>query len=112
MNPRWEFSTRASYLSGRPFTPYNQQRSIEQRRGIYDLSRINFERAPAYFRVDFRVDRTFMIRDKPFTVFAGVQNATNRRNVSFFAWNRRLNRAQFNDQMRLFPIIGLDWRFR
>ena len=46
LSPVWEFSARVSFLSGRPFTPYDQAVSTAQRRGVYDLTRVNAERRP------------------------------------------------------------------
>lgn len=111
LTKNWEVSTRVAYLSGRPFTPFNEELSREQRRGIFDLDRVNGERLPDYFRLDFRLDRTFTVRDKPLLVFLGVQNVINRQNVAGFTWNRRLNEAQTNDQLGFFPLIGMEWRF-
>jgi hypothetical protein len=111
LTKKWEVSTRVAYLSGRPFTPFNEALSREQRRGIFDLDRVNGERLPDYFRLDFRLDRTFTVRDKPLLVFLGVQNVINRQNVAGFTWNRRLNEVQTNDQLGFFPLIGMEWRF-
>jgi hypothetical protein len=111
LSPAWEVSARLSFLSGRPFTPYDQAVSTAQRRGVYDLARVNAERAPDYGRVDLRVDRTFMVAGQPLNVFAGVQNVTNRRNFASYTWNRRTNSQQFGEQQGIFPILGLDWRF-
>jgi hypothetical protein len=111
LSPRWEVSARLSFLSGRPFTPYDQAVSTAQRRGVYDLARVNAERAPDYARVDLRVDRTFTVGGQPFNLFLGVQNLTNRRNFASSSWNRRTNRQQFGEQQGIFPILGFDWRF-
>lgn len=111
LTPKWELSTRASFLSGRPFTPFNIEESTRQRRPIFDLNRVNDERAPDYFRLDLRVDRTFTVRDKPLIVFFGVQNVTNRKNFAQLSWDRIANVPDVNDQLGLFPLIGLDWRF-
>ena len=111
LSPAWEFSARLSFLSGRPFTPYDQAVSTAQRRGVYDLTRVNAERAPDYGRVDIRVDRTFTVGGQPLNVFVGVQNVTNRRNFASYTWNRRTNTQQFGEQQGIFPILGLDWRF-
>jgi outer membrane receptor protein involved in Fe transport len=108
---RWEFSTRVTYLSGRPYTPFDPTLSSAQRRGIYDLSRVNGERAPDYFRWDLRVDRTFTVGGEPLVLFAGVQNVTNRRNFANYNWNRRQNALEFSEQQGLFPILGFEWRF-
>src|SRR3954453_3695139 len=111
LSPAWELSARVSFLSGRPFTPYDAAASTEQRRGVYDLTRVNAERAPDYGRVDLRVDRTFVVGGQPLNVFFGVQNVSNRRNFAGYTWNRRTNTQQFGDQQGIFPILGLDWRF-
>jgi hypothetical protein len=111
LSPVWELSARLSFLSGRPFTPYDQAASAEQRRGVYDLTRVNGERAPDYGRVDIRADRTFSVSGQPLNLFLGVQNVTNRRNFASYSWNRRSNTQQFGEQQGIFPILGLDWRF-
>jgi TonB dependent receptor/Carboxypeptidase regulatory-like domain/TonB-dependent Receptor Plug Domain len=110
-NEKWEFSSRVAYLGGRPFTPFNQTLSRQQSRGIFDFNRVNGERAPDYFRLDFRVDRNFTLRDKPLIVFAGLQNATNRKNFAQVNWDRRLNQQYLSYQLGIFPLVGLDWRF-
>ena len=107
----WELSARVSFLSGRPFTPYDQAVSTRQRRGVYDLRRVNAERAADYGRVDIRVDRTFTVSGQPLNLFFGVQNVTNRRNFASYNWNRRTNTEQFGEQQGIFPILGFDWRF-
>jgi hypothetical protein len=111
LSSAWEVSARLSFLSGRPFTPYDQAVSTAQRRGVYDLTRVNAERAPDYARVDIRVDRTFTVGGQPLNIFFGVQNVTNRRNFASYNWNRRTNSQQFGEQQGIFPILGFDWRF-
>jgi hypothetical protein len=111
LNRKWELSARLAYLSGRPYTPFDETLSKAQRRGIFDLSRVNGVRADDYLRFDFRFDRTFTVRDKPLLVWVGLQNATNRKNFSQASWDREANRLRIDDQLGLFPLIGLDWRF-
>lgn len=111
LNRKWEFSLRSVYLSGRPYTPFNEALSRQLRRGVFDLNQVNGLRLPAYARVDVRVDRTFTVRDKPFTVFVGAQNITNRKNIGGLGWNRNSNQAEFGEQLGLFPLVGIDWRF-
>ena len=111
LNPKWEFSARFVGLSGRPYTPYNDVVSRQQRRGVFDLAQLNALRLPAYLRLDFRADRTFTVRDKPFLLFLGAQNITNRKNVGGVGWNRTNNASELGEQLGLFPTIGIDWRF-
>jgi outer membrane receptor for ferrienterochelin and colicin len=108
---RWDVSARASLLSGRPYTPYDEATSAAQRRGVYDLQRVNGLRAPQYVRLDLRADRRFTLRGQDLNVFFGVQNVTDRRNIAGFEWNRRTNTVQVNEQQGVFPILGFDWRF-
>lgn len=111
LNAKWEFSVRANWLGGRPYTPFNEAASRAQRRGIFDLAQVNALRLPDYARLDVRFDRTFTFRDKPLLVFIGAQNITNRKNIAGIGWNRNSNTVQFGEQLGLFPLIGLDWRF-
>ena len=111
LSATWDLSVRAAYLSGRPFTPYDAVLSSAQRRGVYDLLLVNANRTPDYFRADVRVDRTFRINDRPVIVFVGVQNVTNRRNIAGYSWDRRANTQSTQEQLGLFPIVGLDWQF-
>jgi hypothetical protein len=111
VNPRWDLSMRLSYLSGRPFTPFDLERSGAQRRGIYDITQVNAARLPDYLRLDVRVDRRVVASERPLVVFAGAQNITNRRNVAGYTWNRGTNTIEVNEQQGIFPIVGLEWRF-
>ncbi|MGE0039559.1 MAG: TonB-dependent receptor [Vicinamibacterales bacterium] len=108
---RWEVSARMAYLAGRPYTPFDEAVSSAQRRGVYDLSQVNAVRSPDYFRLDLRVDRALTVAGRRLNVFAGVQNVTGRRNWAGLQWNRRLNEAQVNEQLGVFPILGFEWRF-
>ncbi len=110
LSPKWLASTRLSWLGGRPYTPFDEALSQSVRRGVFDLTRVNDARAPAYFRLDVRVQRTFGSA-RPFVLFAGVQNLTNRRNFSGYTWNRRTNTVRFQEQQGLFPILGFEWKF-
>ena len=108
---QWRLSTRVSFLSGRPYTPIDAEASTAARRAIYDTTLVNGERSSAYFRADIRVDRRFTVSGAPVFVFAGVQNATNRRNVAGYTWDRRNNRLKTQEQLGVFPILGLEWQF-
>jgi len=111
LDDRWQVSSRFSFISGRPYTPFDLALSTSQRRGIYDLSQVNATRAPAYARLDVRVERRFIVGGRPLVIFGGVQNVTNRENIAQYAWNRRDNVQRTQTQIGIFPIIGLDWQF-
>lgn len=109
--PAWLFTARVAYLTGRPYTPFDEALSTAQRRGVFDLTRVNDVRAEAYSRIDVRAERRLTVNGKPVTFFFGVQNIANRQNFAGIGWNRRTNTPEVNDQQGLFPILGLDWAF-
>ena len=111
VNERWNVSARAAYLGGRPYTPIDVAASTSGRRAVYDVSRVNAERSPDYFRADVRVDRRFTVGGHPVTLFLGVQNITDRKNFSGFSWDRRSNALKVSEQLGAFPILGFDWPF-
>jgi hypothetical protein len=111
LSSRWKVSSKMTFLGGRPYTPFDQALSTGQRRAVYDLSRVNAERTPNYFRLDVRLDRTFRFGDRVATLFAGAQNVTNRQNFAGYGWDRRNNRMTSLEQLGLFPLIGLEWAF-
>lgn len=108
---KWSMSGRFTYLSGRPYTPFSQTLSQKQGYGIYDLTRVNAVRAPAYIRLDLRLDHTWTVRNKPLTVFFAAQNLTDRQNLLIYTWNRITNEQMPLNQEGLFPLVGLEWRF-
>lgn len=83
---RLEVSVRNSFASGRPYTPFNIALSEKQSRGIYDLSRINGMRAPAYNRLDSDINRDFHLAKGVMNVHAGVENAFDRQNFLGYVW--------------------------
>jgi len=111
LNRRWELAGRASYLAGRPYTPFDEVASTAQRRGVYDLASINAERATAYLRIDVRVDFTVIDGASPLIVFGGVQNLLNRRNFADYSWDRVNATVRYVEQQGAFPLIGMEWRF-
>lgn len=108
---KWEVAFRTAYLTGRPYTPFDIERSESQRRGVFDLERVNSMRYDAYFTLDLRLDRTFSIRDREAIVYAGLQNVTGRRNQTTLLWNRVTNRPRFPRGLSQFLLIGLEWNF-
>jgi outer membrane receptor protein involved in Fe transport len=111
VSPAWQVSGRFAYLSGRPYTPYDEAASVAAGRGIYDLDEVNGRRLDGYARLDVRAERVFTVSGRPLLVFIGIQNVTNRRNVAGFSWNRRTGEIVVQDQLGIFPILGLEWRF-
>ena len=79
-------SLRDTYATGRPYTPFDIPASEQQQRGVYDLSKVNALRGPAYNRVDADFHRGFHVRGGLLTIYGGVENALNRANFLGYAW--------------------------
>jgi len=120
-----ETSVRNTFASGRPYTPFNIDLSEQQMRGIYDLTRINGMRGPAYNRVDSDFNRSFALRKSRLTVYGGVENALNRANFLGYSWLENCLPTERScaenvvpgvpetelTQMPIFPSAGVRWDF-
>ena len=106
-----ELSTRGSYASGRPLTPVLQGASFAQNRLIYDVAQLNAERAPPYFRLDLRFDRKRSWRGLWITSFMELDNVTNRRNVFFYQWDPAARALDAVEQLKFFPVGGINIKF-
>ena len=107
----WELAMRTSYLTGRPYTPFHGELSRAQRRGIFDLDRVNALRLPAFFTLDLRVDRIFRVGEQTAVVYAGMQNVTGRQNRTGVFWNRLTNEGGMSDALGRFLMAGMEWSF-
>jgi hypothetical protein len=111
LTKNWEVAGRYVFLSGRPYTPFDQTLSQQQDRAIYDLSQVNVLRALSYQRLDFRFDRTLRLWEGSMDLYFGLQNAFNRKNFQAYTWNFRTNQQKFEHQLGIYPIGGFEWRF-
>jgi len=118
----YELSWRYTYTSGRPYTPYLLQQSMEQNRPIYDVSRINALRGPDYSRLDLEGDRSFFLGGRRLVTYVGLDNATNHRNFLGYYWMPRIdaywgcegnpqNCLTEVDGLSIYPDGGIRYRF-
>jgi TonB-dependent Receptor Plug Domain len=82
-------SARFGYATGRPYTPFDLKDSIAQNRPIYDLTKVNVNRAPDYARLDVLLRKEMVIRDVHWELYGGVDNVLNRSNFLSYAWMPR-----------------------
>ncbi len=108
---KWEYSVRWVAAGGRPYTPFDIQESTARNSGIYDLSRINGSRLPAYHSLNFRIDRRFNFRNSNLIVFLDIWNLYNRKNLAAYYWNELENQRDRYDQWSLLPVFGFEWEF-
>jgi hypothetical protein len=109
----WEIGTKWRYLSGRPFTPFDLERSAAEyaltRRGVPDLDQLNTGRTPAYHRLDIRIDRRFAFPRWNAVAYIDIQNAYNRSNIFGYSYTEDPtvpDRIRVQDNIGLLPIIG------
>jgi hypothetical protein len=107
----WEYSTRFTLASGRPYTPALLEPSEQQNRWISDLTRVNAERLPRYHRLDVRVDRRFSLGPTHTTLFFEAQNIYNRENVARYVWNPKTLAPHAQLQYGFLPIFGVNVEF-
>lgn len=110
-NREWEFSLRWVYAGGRPYTPFDIELSSTLNRGIFDATRINAERYPAYHSLKLRADRRFHFQRSNLIVYLSLWNAYNRKNVAAYFWNQAENRPATEYQWRITPIFGIEYEF-
>src|SRR5205085_4709023 len=100
------FSLRFKYMGGRPYTPYDYNKSIEYRRGIYDLSMYNKGKLPEYVRLDARVEKDLRFTGVHLNVYLEVENIFDRDNVYAYNW---YNRPIL--EWSILPLLGLSCQF-
>lgn len=76
----WMIGLRWVYSSGTPYTPYNIPASALKdnwdvaNRGLFDYTRLNENRLPAYHQMDFRVDKRWHMKNWNMNWFLDLQN--------------------------------------
>jgi hypothetical protein len=105
-----ELSTKFTYTSGRPMTPLLPE-SYEQNRLIFDLARINAERAPAYHRLDLRIDRRESHRWGNLVFYLELDNVYNRKNIIGYGWNSKKREQDEYTNLTFMAIGGVNVEF-
>jgi hypothetical protein len=113
LNKKTTVSFRYSGTSGKPYTPDNEALSEAQERDVYDLQRINSVRAPAYRRLDFRLEQSRPLRRGVFTWHVGLENALGTSNFYANEWRPRAGDTGVlaQDQMPRFPDGGIRYSY-
>ncbi len=107
----WEFGLRWIYAGGRPYTPFDLEASRAVTDGIFDRGRINGERMPDYHSLNIRVDRRFHFSGSNLVIYVSVWNVYNRNNVHRYYWNVTANEPAIMSQIRMMPILGIEYEF-
>lgn len=110
-NDEWDLSLRWSYSGGAPYTPFDELKSVQARSGIYDMSRINGERLPAYHSVNLRVDKRFNFSNTNLIIYLSVWNAYGRINIAGYYWDEVGNKMASEDMWSTLPVLGVEYEF-
>ena len=74
----WEMGIKFRYQGAAPFTPYDEVASrynyLTLGTGVFDYTRLNTERLPAFHSGDLRVDKKWNFKKITFDLFLDVQN--------------------------------------
>jgi hypothetical protein len=111
LGERWELSGQFTYATGRPYTPPLLPESVDQNRLVYDVTRFNGERLPAFHRLDVRIDRKFKLFGRNTSLFADMQNAYNHRSVINYEWNQKTRELHAEKQLAFLPVVGINVEF-
>jgi len=110
-NNKWQYSARWIFAGGAPYTPLDQELSALFGRSVYDESRVNAERNPAYHSLNLRVERRYNWRKSSMVVFLSIWNVYNRENVASRYWDEINNREETMYQWTMLPVGGFEWEF-
>jgi hypothetical protein len=108
-NAEWEFSARWIYAGGTPYTPFDLTQSAAAQRGVFDGTRINGSRYPAYHSMNVRFDKRFHFSNSNLILYLSAWNVYNRKNVATYFWNEKENGVETIYQWNLLPIFGVEY---
>ena len=107
----WLIGLKFKYAGGRPYTPFDIEKSLAMGRGVYDMSKFNSMEFPAYHRLDLRVDKKFYIGRTCLTTYLELQNVYNRNNVYGYFWNEDKNAVGTIYHWSFMPVGGFSYQF-
>ncbi len=104
-----ELSARFRYSQGRPFT---QQHYDPQLRRWYTRTHqeLNTQRLPAYHRLDFMINRRWILKNSAIVAYFNLMNVYNHQNV----WGYTYNESGTQDKIYQYaftPVGGFIWEF-
>jgi hypothetical protein len=107
----WLIGIKFKYAGGRPYTPFDAEKSKQLGRGVYNMDKFNGERYIDYHRLDLRVDKKFYFKAATLTTYMELQNVYNRENVFGYFWNKDKNEVGTVYQWAFMPVGGFSLQF-
>jgi hypothetical protein len=103
-NAQWEFSAKFRFVTGRPYTPYDQ--GGMQTDVLYNTLRLN-----ANHSLDVRVDRRWSFGNWSLDTYIDIQNIYNRKPIDVPVYNVRTGRIEQTSSIGILPSIGVSAQF-
>ncbi len=107
----WLIGIKYRYTTGRPYTPFDVQRSIYMGRGVYQTDKYNEARMKDYNRLDIRVDKKWNLKKLTIVSYIEMQNILNTTNVYQYFWNEYKNEMGTIYQWAFLPVGGFSIQF-
>ncbi len=108
---KWEFSLRWLYAGGAPYTPFDEQASSTNHKGVFDETRINSARLPDFHSLNLRVDKRYYFTSTTLTVYLSIWNAYGRKNVAAYIWNEMEDNIKEETMWGTLPVFGIKYEF-
>lgn len=76
----WELGLKFRFAGGNPYTPYDREVSAiksvwdARQQGVFDYSRLNSERNPAFHTLDVRLDKKWFVKSLAINAYIDIQN--------------------------------------
>ena len=109
----WQIGAKFQFASGNPYTPVV---GIEKKGDVFYLidGEVNSARYPDYHKIDFRVDKQFILAGWALTAYLDLWNVYNRDNVTTYSYKADTNGNILMTPIYDFgimPIVGLTANF-
>lgn len=106
-----EISLKYRFISGRPYTPFDSEKSSAAHFGIQYDDKMNSIRYPNYHRVDIRFDKKYYFENWIITTFLEIENLFNTKNIFGYRWDENKNKQETIYQIAIVPAGGIRIEF-
>jgi len=107
----WLIGIKYRYTTGRPYTPFDVEKSIIAGRGVYQTDKFNEARYKDYNRLDIRVDKKWNFKKLTIISYVELQNVFDTTNVYQYFWNEYKNQQGTIYQWAFLPVGGFSIQF-
>jgi len=107
----WRVSFRWALSGGLPYTPFDTALSKWYGTGIFDSTRINVLRLPAYHSLNLRIDRQVRLGGTTASAYVVVWNVYDRESNNGFFWHSGADVLSWGSWLGRLVILGLEYRF-